>query len=215
MRGTTEVFNPRVEGSSRPTRLYLMRHGQVRGHDEGRINGHDDVELTEEGIAQSHRLGQRLKREGITAIYSSDLQRSLKGARIIAQYLDITPAPPLQQLREKKFGLLEGLNLKEIKERFTIEMDELMNDWIGYCPPGAESLEEVEQRVMQALQEILERHQGEKIALVGHGGVNRIILLRSLGLELENFFCFEQDYGCLNILDYYPQGAVVRLVNGL
>ncbi|MBI2996987.1 MAG: histidine phosphatase family protein [Deltaproteobacteria bacterium] len=199
----------------KPTRLYLMRHGQVRGHDEKRINGHDDVELTEEGIAQSHRLGQRLRGERITALYSSDLRRSLEGARIIAHYLDITPAPPLAEFREKKFGVFEGLNLKEIKERFAVELDELMNNWIGYCPPGAESLRELEQRVMQALQNTLERHQGERIALVGHGGVNRMILLHALGLELKNFFCFEQDYGCLNILDYYPQGAVVRLVNGL
>lgn len=215
MRGTTEVFNPRVEGLSRPTRLYLMRHGQVRGHDEGRINGHDDVELTEEGIAQCHHLGQRLKGEKITALYSSDLRRSLKGAQIIAHYLDITPAPPLQEFREKKFGVFEGLNLKEIKERFAVEMDELMNNWIGYCPPGAESLRELEQRVMRALHGLLEKRAGERIALVGHGGVNRIILLHALGLEVENFFCFEQDYGCLNILDYCPQGAVARLVNGL
>ena len=199
----------------KPTRLYLMRHGQVRGHDEKRINGHDDVELTEEGMTQSHRLGRRLKGEEITAPYSSDLQRSFEGARIIAQYLDIAPAPPLEEFREKKFGVFEGLNLKEIKERFAVELDELMNNWISYCPPGAESLEELEQRVNQALRGILEKHAGERIALVGHGGVNRVILLHALGLELENFFCFEQDYGCLNILDYYPQGAVVRLVNGL
>jgi alpha-ribazole phosphatase/probable phosphoglycerate mutase len=192
-----------------------MRHGQVKGHDEKRINGHDDVELTDEGIAQFHGLGQRLKSEAITAIYSSDLRRCREGAGIVARYLDITPATPLKELREKSFGLFEGLNLKEIKERFAVELDELMNNWIGYCPPGAESLGEVEQRVMQTLQEILERHQGERIALVGHGGVNRIILLHAVGLELENFFCFEQDYGCLNILDYYPQGAVIRLVNGL
>jgi len=192
-----------------------MRHGQVRGHDEKKINGHNDVELTEEGIVQSRRLGQRLKDEKITVLYSSDLQRAREGARIIADYLAITPAPPLQEFREKKFGVFEGLNLKEIKERFALEPDELMNNWIGYCPPGAESLTELEQRVMPALHGILEKHAGEKVALVGHGGVNRMILLHALGLEPKNFFCFEQDYGCLNILDYYPQGAVVRLVNGL
>ena len=196
-------------------RLYLMRHGQVKGHDEKRIYGHDDVELTEEGIGQSHRLGERLKGEGIAAIYSSDLRRSLEGARIIGRYLNISPAPPRQELREKGFGVFEGLKLTEITERFAVELDEMMKGWISYCPPGAESLKELEQRVMQALGGILEMHAGERVALVGHGGVNRIILLHALGLELDNFFCFEQDYGCLNILDYYPQGAVVRLVNGL
>jgi len=69
----------------KPTRLYLMRHGQVKGHDEKRLYGHNDVELTEEGIDQFDRLGERLKGERITAIYSSDLRRSQEGAKIIAR----------------------------------------------------------------------------------------------------------------------------------
>lgn len=199
----------------KPTRLYLMRHGQVKGHDEKRLYGHNDVELTEEGINQFDRLGERLKGERITAIYSSDLRRSQEGAKIIARYLNIAPAPPLQELREKRFGILEGLTFNEITERFAVERDELMSGWISYCPPGAESLRDFSRRVVRSLEAILEKHAGEKIALVGHGGVNRIVLLHALGLELENFFRFEQDYGCLNILDYHPQGAVIRLVNGL
>ena len=199
----------------KPTRLYLMRHGQVKGHDEQRINGHDDVELTEEGIAQSHRLGKRLKEKGITAVCSSDLKRSLEGARIIAEYLGLKPEPPLKELREKHFGIFEGLTLREIKQRFPGELDQQLDDWIGYCPPGAESLADVVHRVVPALSRIIERHQGESVALVGHGGINRIILIHALGMKIEDVFRLEQDYGCLNILDYYPQGAVVRLVNGL
>jgi alpha-ribazole phosphatase/probable phosphoglycerate mutase len=50
---------------------------------------------------------------------------------------------------------------------------------------------------------------------VGHGGVNRTILLGAIGAPLERLFHIEQDFGCLNIIDYYPDGiAVVKLLNG-
>lgn len=211
MASSTLANDPLVK----PARLYLMRHGQVKGHDEKRLYGHNEVELTEEGIDQFHRLGERVKREGITAIYSSDLRRSQEGAKIIARYLNIVPTPPVRELREKSFGIFEGLTFNEIAERFAAEQDEAMSGWISSCPPGAESLRDFSRRVIRSLDAILEKHAGERIALVGHGGVNRVILLHALGLELENFFCFEQDYGCLNILDYHPRGAVIRLVNGL
>ena len=191
-----------------------MRHGQVRGHDEKRINGYDDIDLTQEGTNQSHRLGQWLKGEGIVAVYASDLKRSWEGAQIIGRYLSIDPEPPLPEFREKGFGVFEGLTLQEIKERYPAELEQLLENWIGYCPPGAEPVKELEQRVIRALQSLLKKHEGEKIALVGHGGVNRIILLHSMGLGLEHFFSFEQDYGCLNILDFHARGARICLLNG-
>ena len=207
-------FMPATKRLMTPTRLYLMRHGQVVGYEKKRINGHDDVKLTQEGILQSGRLGRRLKGEEITAIYSSDLSRAAEGARIIGQHLGITPAPPLEGLREKAFGAFEGLTLEEIQEQFSIELDELMKSWIDFRAPGAESLEDLERRVSDVLAEILERHRGERIAVMAHGGVNRVILLRALEMKLEKFFHFEQDYGCLNIIDYYPHGVLIRLLNG-
>lgn len=211
---TTMVFNPQFEDLSRPTRLYLIRHGPTKGHEEKRIYGHQDVELADEGIAHMHRLGVRLKGEMIGAIYSSDLKRSYEGARIIAQHLDLTPESPLRDLRERSFGVFEGLTFQEIRECFSGEIEELMNNWIGCCPPRAESVKDLECRVVPTLSGLLKKHEGERIALVGHGGVNRLILLNALGMSLENFFSFDQDYGCLNIIDYYTEGAVVRLLNG-
>jgi len=137
-----------------------------------------------------------------------------EGAGIIAHYLDLTPEPPLRDLRERCFGVFEGLTYQEIQERFPGKIEELMSNWIGYCPPGAESIKDLERRVVLALNGLLKKHEGERIALVGHGGVNRVILLNALGMSLENFFSFDQDYGCLNIIDYYPEGAIIRLLNG-
>jgi alpha-ribazole phosphatase/probable phosphoglycerate mutase len=56
---------------------------------------------------------------------------------------------------------------------------------------------------------------GEEVVVVAHGGVNRVILLDAIGAPLESLFSIEQDFGCLNSIDYYKDGnSVVRLLNG-
>jgi alpha-ribazole phosphatase len=64
------------------------------------------------------------------------------------------------------------------------------------------------------LRDMLKEETGKDILLVAHGGVNRIILCQALGIDLSNVFSIQQDYGCLNIIDYFPDHALVRLING-
>ena len=68
---------------------------------------------------------------------------------------------------------------------------------------------------MPVINEVVERHIGQDVLVVGHGGVNRIILLNAIGAPLAGMFNIEQNYGCLNIIDYYADGrATVKLLNG-
>ena len=86
---------------------------------------------------------------------------------------------------------------------------------VGYRVPEGENLLDVEARAMPVVREMLERHRGQELLLVGHGGLNRIILLNAIGAPLINMFNIEQNYGCLNIIDYYADGrATVKLLNG-
>ncbi|MDH4101433.1 MAG: histidine phosphatase family protein, partial [Nitrospirota bacterium] len=71
------------------TRIYLIRHGQVVNHHEFRYNGHFDVDITVIGVEQMTRLADFLSGEPIKAIYTSDLQRSVKGGQIIAASLGL------------------------------------------------------------------------------------------------------------------------------
>ena len=64
------------------------------------------------------------------------------------------------------------------------------------------------------LKEIIKHHPNSNIALVAHGGTNRIVLLDAIGAPLARAFAIEQDYGCVNIIDYYEDGnTVVKLLN--
>ena len=199
---------------NRLSRLYLVRHGQVQGYDRFPVYGHTDVDLTEVGVCQAEHLAERLRLTTVGAIYSSDLRRSAAGARIIARHHDV-PLHVMPELRELFFGGWEGITLSEIRQRFPEELEKRQADLLGYKPPdGGESIAELSKRIMGSFSKILDQQQGNDFVLVGHGAVNRTILCNALGLDLSRMFSILQDYGCLNIIDYFPDSTVVRLMNG-
>ena len=196
------------------TRIYLVRHGQVAGYDQPRYNGQADVALTDTGIEQYHLLKDRLAGTKITACYTSDLTRCVTGAEIICAPHNIAPVAR-RELRELNIGIWEGLTWQDIKENWPDEWRERLADLVNHRVPEGERLLDVEARVMPVISEILERHSGQELLVVGHGGVNRIVLLNAIGAPLAKMFNIEQSYGCLNIIDYYADGrATVKLLNG-
>jgi alpha-ribazole phosphatase len=196
------------------TRIYLVRHGQVVGYDQPRYNGQTDVALTDVGIEQYHVLKERLADAGISACYTSDLSRCKIGAEIICSPLGVEQIAR-RELRELNIGVWEGLTWQEIKSNWPDEWRARLADLVNYRVPEGERLLDVEARVIPAIHEIVERHRGQELLVVGHGGVNRIVLMNAIGAPLAKMFNVEQNYGCLNIIDYYADGrATVKLLNG-
>jgi broad specificity phosphatase PhoE len=196
------------------TRVYLMRHGEVRNGGEKRYNGHIDIDITENGREQMWRLAGMLAGEKIAAVYSSDLIRSAKGADIISRSLGLTYTP-LRDLRERSVGKWEGLTAEEIKERFPGEYTVWRADLLNYRPPDGECLLDVRERILPVYRKLVGSHPGQAVAMLLHGGVNRIIIADALGLDLMNLFRIDQSFGALNIIDYFDDGmTVVKLLNG-
>lgn len=195
-------------------RLHLLRHGQVEGFKEKRYNGQADVRLTALGEEQTRAYVGRLADVALTAVYSSDLSRSQRGAELIAADHGLA-ARVDARLRELHIGAWEGLTWREIQRRWPAEWQARLDDLVNVAPPDGESLLQMATRVREALTEILSRHHGEEIALVAHGGVNRVILLDAIGAPLSRLFHLEQSYGCCNIIDYFADGyCCVQLLNG-
>jgi len=196
------------------TRIYLVRHGEIAGSGEFRYNGQTEVPLTANGLEQYHQLAERLSGNPVSACYTSDLSRCVQGARIICSQWGLEPILKTE-LRELNFGNWEGMTWNELVERFPEEWQARLDDIVGYRVPGGENLHDLQTRLMPAIAEITDRHRGGEVVVVGHGGVNRVILLSALGAPLASMFRIEQDYGCLNIIDYYADGhPVVKLLNG-
>ncbi len=197
-----------------PVRVYLMRHGEVANDGEKRYNGHIDIDITQKGVEQMHRLAGLLEGKEITAVYSSDLIRSTRGATIISNRVGI-PYTPLPELRERSVGAWEGLTAEEIKARFPDQYTAWRADLLNYRPPGGECLVDVSARILPVFKRLVASHREQEIAMLLHGGVNRVILADALGMEPLNIFRIDQAFGALNIIDCYDDGtAVVKLLNG-
>lgn len=195
------------------TRLYLARHGETTTSSEFRYVGHMDVDITENGVEQMKNLRDRLMNEDINALFCSDLLRSRKGAQIIGSIHDIDPiAHP--DFREINLGIWEGLTREEIVERYPEDYNNRLQDLAYTGIQDGESFKDLQVRVMKKLTLILDEWKGKNIVLLAHGGVNRVILFDALHLDLQLLPRIDQDYGCLNIIDYYEEGPVVKLVNG-
>lgn len=197
----------------RPTRVYLIRHGEVVTFEKKSFNGHRDVALTPRGIMQLEEVAGRLADRPIRAVYTSDLQRSIQGGEAIAKACSV-PLLKIPALREKNFGVWEGCTAEEITSRDFRGWAEWMADPFDCCPEGGESYREVSARAGAALKKILEKHPGEEIAVVAHGGVNRVILAEALDQPPSALFRIEQKYAALNVIDYFRNHISVKLING-
>jgi len=223
------------------TTLYLIRHGETEGGEIRRYKGTIDVPLSEKGVRQMEQVSKYivelaqnistfnsskqksnppcppLRKGGkgglMSAVYCSDLSRAIRSAEIVAEPHSLKPII-VSSLRERNFGLWEGMSFDEIREKYPLEFDAWADNPLKFSPMEGESTLAMRDRVIQAMNEIIEKHNKENIAIVAHGGVNRIILCHILGIPLENIFRIEQDYGAVNIIEFWNKYPVVKLLNG-
>jgi alpha-ribazole phosphatase len=195
------------------TRLYLVRHGRVADGHADRYHGNNDIELSPEGERQLTELALNLKSVPLAAVYATPLKRTQDGAARLCQGRELTPRV-IPEFREIHFGIWEGLTFREISERHPEELASRIRDIKNFRIPEGESLLDMRHRVIPRLKTLVAEHPGQSLALVAHAGVNRVILCDALSLSLENIFRLDQNYGCLNIIDYFADFTVVRLING-
>lgn len=153
-----------------PTRIVLIRHGETDWNTETRIQGHTDIPLNRRGRWQAQRLGAALADEGLAAVYASDLQRAHATAQAVAQASGLEVVVHTG-LRERAFGAFEGLTFSEIEDRWPEWARRWRQRDPEFGPPGGEALQDFFKRSVQAVHDLAERHEGQAIALVAHGGV--------------------------------------------
>ena len=150
------------------TTLLLVRHGETDWNAEGRLQGHTDRPLSDYGRRQARRLAEELEGEELEAIYSSDLARARETAEIVGERLGL-PIALEPDLREKDWGTWEGLD--------AVERDRV--EFVG------ESTEAHQDRILDALRRISERHPGNACVLVvTHGGSMRRVQAAAMGMAL-------------------------------
>lgn len=187
------------------TVIYLLRHGEVTLAETRRFIGHLDVALSERGERQSAVQAERLRAAPLAAVYTSDLARARRTGEIVAAQHGLVPSV-VPALREMAMGRWDGLTAEEIRSR----EPEAFRDWmsrVGEFPfPGGESVGDLIARAWPAFEALAREHDGASIAIVAHGGTNRAVLCRALGLPLDRLLAFGQDYGALSVLTRHERG---------
>ena len=192
--------------------LFIVRHGETVWNREGRIQGHTDVALSEEGRGQAARLADRLDSVPFSAAYSSDLCRASATASLILNGRDV-PLYPTPRLREYHKGAFEGMTEAELRARFPDEYPSYVSKDLDYAPDGGESTRDVSDRISSIIGEIKERHLEERVLVVGHGGSLRAAMMALLGMPLDANWRFVFGNCTLTIVDTYHDNAVLRLFN--
>lgn len=192
--------------------IYLLRHGKIAvDGEQRRYIGQADVPLADEGIKQAERLRTLLSKTGFAAIYCSDLVRSHATAKIISKNSELAPVV-MPELREINLGEWEGRTFAEIARSYPEQFESRGRDIAYYRTPGGESFAECSSRAKSAFQNILTA-TGETAVVVGHAGVNRVILCHILGAPLANLFRIGQDFACINILQYTGNTGRIKALN--
>lgn len=175
----------------------LIRHGQTAWNKEERFRGRTDLPLNETGLSQAQQIARSLRSEPIKAIYSSPLQRSVATAAPLASALGLA-VTPLSGLNDLNLGEWQGQSPDEVAARYPDVYPRWLSAPHTVRIPGGESLDDVRERVAATLDELDARHNEDRIVLVSHQAVNKVLLPLVLGLDNSAYWRIVQDNGCLN-----------------
>jgi broad specificity phosphatase PhoE len=188
------------------TEIILARHGETEWNVEEVFRGRIDVELNPRGRRQAELLADHLSELKIEAVYSSPLKRALDTAEAIARrhQLKVEASPGLI---DGDFGQWQGLPLNEVREKYK----ELYRQW-AESPhrvkiPGGESLDGVRERALKVVNGIIAKHR-ERVVLVSHRVVNKVLICALLGLDNSHFWNIRQDV-CATTTFSHQEGRFV------
>lgn len=184
------------------TRIYLVRHGQTDGNQEGRFQGRIDLPLNDCGREQAELTGLRFENIPFAAIYSSPLSRAISTAEAINSKA-LKPLGYINGLLEINLGDWEGKTEKEL----ALEDPEGVECWRhsiqNFRAPGGESVREVYARGTKTVLALALRHKGQRAVLCSHGLTIRTLLCWGHGLPVEKIGQVEWPGNCgVNMLEW-------------
>ena len=194
-------------------KFFIIRHAETELNKNGRIQGHIDAELSEEGKQQAEKLAQALSKEKIDAVYCSDLKRC---RQTIAPLLKIKEIPTTytKKLRERKYGIFEG----KPKEEFFKYMS--VDNFIAKYKrkiPGGETFDKMRERTAALLNRIIEKEKDKNVLISTHGGVSIAVIINLLNgkpeKDNENYEKYRASNTSLTIINIENNSPEVLLLS--
>lgn len=173
-------------------RVGLLRHGEVEGG--ARFRGHTDDPLTPAGLAQMHTA--LADHGGWDRVISSPLIRCAEFSNAYAGQ-NALPLTFDARLKEMYFGLWEGRSAAELMAEDSEALARFWRNPDACPPPDGESLTRFQTRVLDAWNDIVSAYTGQRVLIVTHGGVIRVLLCHVSGIPVSRWHEFEVPYGRL------------------
>ena len=194
--------------------LVLLRHGQSQWNLENRFTGWEDVPLTEQGRAEAHRAGQRLREAGLSFAYTftSELVRAQETLDIVLAELGAQQLPIERDkaLNERHYGDLQGLNKAETAERYGAEQVHIWRRSYDVAPPGGESLKDTAARTLPYFESAIvpRLREGETVLVAAHGNSLRSIVMHLDHLTKEQVLKLNLATGVPIVYDVAPDMTI-------
>ena len=165
--------------------LYIARHGETDFNKEGRLQGHTDRPLNDTGRAQALAMAERMRPFGLARVGASTLSRAAETASICAGALGVPADYADSDFRERAYGAFEGLTRDELLARHAEEYRAWQEN-NRFTPPGAESYQELVDRMLRATVRAADEAQKESgnLLVVSHGGAMRALVFGATGKTL-------------------------------
>ncbi len=195
------------------TEVILVRHGQTEWNRMQRFRGRVDIPLNATGRVQAKSIARRLARRGIPAtIFASPLGRCVQTAKAIAAATG-AQVQILEGIVDLDSGDWQGLTPDEVEKRYP----DMYRTWLSAPQdariPRGETLDHVRARAVAALEQCTERHTGQRIVLVSHDAVCKVLVCAVLGLDNSHFWRIKQDNAAINIFERRGEDYIIKTIN--
>lgn len=157
-------------------KLIIIRHGQTPLNEKDKIQGLSNAPLSKEGKRQAKLLGERFSKEKIDFILTSALKRAIDTGKAVARHHPRLKVISTPLLNEMSWGEWDGLTFDEVIAKYPRHIEERKKDKFNFAPPGGESPAHLQKRLIPFLKKLVKEHKGKTVMIVGHGGVNRVMM---------------------------------------
>ena len=183
------------------TTIIFIRHGSTNFPEDRVYKGDNGPNLNTEGRLQAERLGGWIREGDIAAIFVSPTTRTIETATPIVKTLELE-YKILDDLKERGFGIWEGLTFREIEDQYPDGLEKWKRDPINYTPQDGESIIDLQKRVNDVVQYAMQEHRGKRVVMVTHMGPIRVAIAMALQIPLTNYRHVQIHPGSATRIDY-------------
>jgi 2,3-bisphosphoglycerate-dependent phosphoglycerate mutase len=194
--------------------VILLRHGQSQWNLENKFTGWVDVPLSERGVEEARRAGEKLAGRRIDRLFTSVLQRAIETARLALDSAALSDVPTARDaaLNERMYGDLQGMDKDQAREKFGAEQVHVWRRSFDVRPPGGESLADTAARVVPYWEATIlpEIRAGRNVVIAAHGNSLRALAKHIEGLSTDDVLALEIPTGVPILYEFSESGALRR-----